>query len=85
MAGMAQTNPRFLPPPNATQVVVKGGAPVWNYVFDKDFHVSPFMAMDHVYDWCVASLGSVACLPPCGPHACPMKHDVPSPYLSLSS
>ena len=24
---------------------------VWNYVFQKDFHVSPFMGMDHTYDW----------------------------------
>jgi hypothetical protein len=24
---------------------------VWNYVFDKEFHVSPFMDMNHVYDW----------------------------------
>eukprot|EP00624_Nannochloropsis_granulata_P003867 evm.model.NODE_29463_length_78484_cov_36.874050.1 len=24
---------------------------VWNYVFDKKFHVSPFMDMAHTYDW----------------------------------
>jgi len=24
---------------------------VWNYVFDKEFHVSPFMDMGHTYDW----------------------------------
>ena len=22
-----------------------------NYIFDKAFHVSPFMSMDHIYDW----------------------------------
>ncbi|GAB5037793.1 chromosome partitioning protein [Nannochloropsis oceanica] len=24
---------------------------VWNYVFEKTFHVSPFMDMAHIYDW----------------------------------
>jgi len=28
-----------------------GKEEVWRYVFDKDFHVSPFMDMAHVYDW----------------------------------
>lgn len=23
----------------------------WNFVFQKEFHVSPFMEMDHTYDW----------------------------------
>ncbi len=40
------------------QAVEKEGAAVWNYVFDKGFHVSPFMGMDHVYDWCVSALSS---------------------------
>ena len=32
----------------------KNDATTWksiNYIFDKAFHVSPFMTMDHVYDW----------------------------------
>lgn len=33
------------------QAITKEGAPVWNYVFQKEFHVSPFMEMAHTYDW----------------------------------
>ena len=32
----------------------KNDATTWksiNYIFDKAFHVSPFMTMDHIYDW----------------------------------
>ena len=36
---------------HTTQSIEKEGGPVWNYVFAKDFHVSPFMGMDHTYDW----------------------------------
>ena len=47
--------------PQATEDEISGDdmknktdATTWksiNYIFDKAFHVSPFMTMDHIYDW----------------------------------